>query len=74
MGLSSKSFWADAIERAVRTVAQAALSILTINGTNLLNADWKGLLSAAGLAGVISILMSVTASGAGNKNTASFVK
>ncbi len=74
MGLTSKKFWADAVERAVRTVAQAALSVLTIGGTGLLDTDWVGIASAAGLAGLISILMSITASGSGSSNDASFIK
>lgn len=71
--LTSKAFWGDAVERAVRTVAQAALSLITINGTTLLNINWVGLLSVVGLAGLISILMSIVASGTGNDKSASFV-
>lgn len=70
----SKAFWQDTAERAIRTVAQTALSIITINGTPALSVDWTGLLYTSALAGVISILMSVVASGSGNKNDASFVK
>ena len=65
--LTSKSFWADAIERAVRTVAQSLLALLyTI--------DWEKMLSAAVLAGAISLLTSIAASGSGDKGTASFLK
>lgn len=73
--LTSKSFWADAVERAIRTVAQAALALLTVSGTDLLTLDWVGLASASALAGIISILMSIVASGtSGDADTASFVK
>lgn len=74
MGFTTKAFWADAVERAVRTIAQAALALLTTNGTTLTNLDWVALLSAAGLAGLISLLTSIVASGTGTKNNASFVK
>lgn len=72
MTLSSKTFWADAIERAVRTVAQAWLAVLTISGTTLLNADLKAMAAVGGTAGVVSLLMSIVASG--NSDSASFIK
>lgn len=72
MGLSSKAFWVDALERAVRTVAQAMLGMLTAGQLSLLTVDWKNLVAVAGLAGIVSLLMSVAASG--NSTTASFIK
>nr|DAV09906.1 MAG TPA: holin [Caudoviricetes sp.] len=72
--LTSKSFWADAIERAVRTVAQSLLALLTVNGISLYTIDWEKMLSAAVLAGAISLLTSIAASGSGDKGTASFLK
>nr|DAE84611.1 MAG TPA: hypothetical protein [Bacteriophage sp.] len=72
--LTSKSFWADAIERAVRTVAQSLLALLTVNGISLYTIDWGKMLSAAVLAGAISLLTSIAASGSGDKGTASFLK
>lgn len=72
--LTSKAFWADAIERAVRTVAQSTLALLTVDGANIYNLNWSGIVSAALLAGLISLLTSVAASNAGDKGTASFVK
>lgn len=71
MRLSTKAFWADALERAVRTVAQAWLAVLTISGTTLLNADLKAMAAVGGTAGVVSLLMSIVASG--NGNSASFI-
>lgn len=70
-GLNSKHFWADALERAVRTVAQAWLAVLTISGTTLLNADLKSMVAVGGTAGAISLLMSIVASG---NDSASFIK
>lgn len=61
---TSKTFWADAAERAVKTVAQTALSLLTINSIpNLMAFDWKGFVSAIFLAGVISLLTSIVSAG-----------
>lgn len=67
----SPAFWKDATERAIRTIAQAFLSVLTISGTTILNADLKAMAAVAATAGIVSLLMSVVASG--NGNSASFV-
>lgn len=74
MSLSSRQFWADALERAIRTVAQAALSLLTVSGAHLLTLTTAGFVDAVGLAGVISLLMSIVASGVGSKDSASLIK
>lgn len=57
--LTSASFWKAAFERAVKTVAQAAVALITANATGLLDIDWVQLGSVAGLAGLVSILTSV---------------
>lgn len=74
MNLTSPTFWKDAVERAVRTVAQAWLAVLTVSGTNLLNADLKAMAAVGATAGAVSILMSIVASGNGNAKSASFIK
>ena len=71
----TKRFWVGAIERAIRTVAQAAISVLTLDSTTtLLTANWEGVLAVSGLAGLISLLMSIVASGTGENSTPSFVR
>lgn len=57
--LVSGSFWAQTVERAVKTFAQAAIALLTGQGLGLLAVDWKHVLSVAGLAAVVSVLTSV---------------
>jgi hypothetical protein len=74
MGLTSKKFWADAAERAVKTVAQTALSLLTIQGAGLGTLATKAFVSAVLLAGVISLLTSVVSSSVGDDDNASLVK
>lgn len=52
--------WAKAAGiRAMRTVAQTAVSMLTGEMVGLLDVDWLGVLSVAAMAGVVSLLTSV---------------
>jgi len=46
-------------ERAVKTVAQAAVALITANATGILDVDWVQLASVSGLAGLVSILTSI---------------
>lgn len=59
----TKSFWAQALERAIKTAAQAALALLTANQTGLLDVDWTAVASVAGLAAVASVLTSLVSFG-----------
>jgi Putative lactococcus lactis phage r1t holin len=52
-------FWRDALERALRTVAQTWAATLIAAGTGLLDTDWLAGLSTAGMAGLLSLLLSV---------------
>lgn len=56
---ANKSFWVDTFDRAVATVAQAAVAVLTADVTGLLDVDWVQILSVSGLAGAVSVLTSV---------------
>ena len=67
-------FWAAAGERAVKTGAQVAASLLVASGTGLLDTDWLTALSVSGMAAVISLLSSVgsdVATGSGPSLTSS---
>lgn len=64
-----KSFWVDTFDRAVSTVAQAAVAVLTANVTGLLDVDWVQIASVAGLAGAVSVLTSVAFRGKGDEPT-----
>lgn len=59
----TKSFAIAALERAIKTFAQAAVAVLVGNVTGLLDVDWVQLASVSGLAALVSVLTSV-ASGA----------
>jgi hypothetical protein len=56
---ADRKFWVDTFDRAVSTVAQAAVAVLTANVTGLLDVDWVQILSVSGLAGAVSVLTSV---------------
>jgi len=45
--------------RAIKTAAQTALAIASINSTIMQDVDWLYVASAAGLAALLSLLMSV---------------
>ena len=53
-----KNFWKATLIRAVRTMAESALAYI---GTAALMSEvnWLGVLSAAGMGGVLSVLMAV---------------
>lgn len=58
--LLQKYFWSDALERAIKTFCQSALSLLLVGSVDILNLDWQEFLSVTLLAFVISILTSIT--------------
>ena len=56
--LKDKSFWKAAIVRMVKTIAQTALSMLTV-GQAVLDVDWLNVISVSAVAGLISLLTSI---------------
>jgi hypothetical protein len=60
----TRSFWAYAGERAIKTSAQTALAVIGVNSLDLLSADWTGIVSAAIGGAVLSVLTSVATSDA----------
>ncbi len=56
---TSLAFWKATAERAVKTVAQSAVALITANATGLLDIDWVQLASVSGLAGLVSVLTSI---------------
>jgi hypothetical protein len=55
----TKAFLNATLERAIKTFAQSLVALLGVNATGVLDVDWKGGLSAAALAAVISLLTSL---------------
>lgn len=57
---ADRQFWADTLDRAVSTTAQAGVAALTVSGiSGLFDVTWPLVLSTAGLAGVVSVLQSI---------------
>lgn len=68
------NFWRQAAERAVKTLAQAALAMLAGDGLGLLDVDWAAVGSVAGLAAFASVLSSIATAGVGEPNDPSAVR
>lgn len=55
----TKEYWQFAGERAIKTVAQAAIAFLGSGSIGLFTIDWAGLASVSLGAGLLSLLTSV---------------
>lgn len=71
----TKVFWKDAVERAVKTMAQTLLTLwLTSEAVfNILTVDWTQALGVAVGAAVLSVLTSVASAAKAGTDTASLV-
>ena len=67
-------FWKDAGERAIRTAAQALLALWATDISGVLEVDWLQAGSVAALAALTSVLMSIVATGVGDRDSAAFDK
>ena len=59
MKLLSAEFWNYALERCLKTIAQAALAYLGSGSIGVFEIDWIGLLSISLGAGLLSVLTSI---------------
>lgn len=55
----SRAYWLAVLERAVKTAVQVAVALLTTEATGVTDVEWQGLLSAVGLATLVSVLTSL---------------
>lgn len=67
-------FWKSALERAVKTFAQAELALLTGDGMGVLDIDWRAAASIGALAAIASVLTSLVSLGFGPENSPSMVE
>ena len=59
--IATAAFWAAALDRAVRTLAQTALATLGADRLDVVTVDWPAVASVAVGAAVLSILTSIAA-------------
>lgn len=59
MKILSFEFWNYALERAIKTVAQAAIAFIGSGSIGLFAIDWAGLASVSLGAGFLSVLTSI---------------
>lgn len=71
--MTQKNFWAQATERAAKTAAQVALSLLAVSVGGLLSVGYGPLLSVVGLAVVVSYLTSIVSGQVSPVGSASLV-
>lgn len=58
MRIKDSQFWKASVIRAIKTIAQTALSMLTV-GQAVLDVDWLNVISVSAVAGLISVLTSI---------------
>ncbi len=63
----SRNFWIDALERAVKTFAQALAAVLVV-GVPVWEVDWVQALGVAVMAMVLSVVSSVASLGVGGSD------
>lgn len=73
MAIFNRTFWRDAIERLVKTIAQTMVAVLSAGATGLMDINWVSLLSVSGLAGLVSLLTSIASASATQTDSASLV-
>ena len=72
--MRNKSFWIDAAERTIRTIAQSLLALMGTDALGIVGLDWMQMGSVAIGAGLMSLLTSIVATGVGDKGTAELVR
>jgi hypothetical protein len=72
--MRTKTFWIDAGERTIRTIAQSLLALMGTDALGIVGLDWTQMFSVAIGAGLMSVLTSIVATGVGDKGTAEIVR
>lgn len=61
--MKSKEYWLNwakaAVVRAIKTVAETAISLIGANMVNIVSLDWMNIAGVCATAGVISVLLSL---------------
>ena len=74
-GLSSKDFWVDTAERAVKTLAQSMIATITVGAAvPIWELNWYEAVGVALTATLLSVLTSIASIGAAQPDTPSLIK
>ena len=60
-GIWNSLFWKDTVERVIATVAQVLITILSVDGLDLVNFDFEAGLVSCAIAGALVVLKAVAA-------------
>ena len=71
--ITSTEFWAEAAERALKTIAQAFLAMAGAQAFDALNANWETMAGVSLGAGIISVATSIVSAEIGKKGDPSLV-
>lgn len=74
--ITSRRFWTDTVERAIRTAAQAALAVVSVPAVGEvadvpLSLPWEAMAYAVLAATALSVITSLAGRGTGDRSTAS---
>ena len=67
----TRKFWTDALERAIKSAAQGALTAGVFDQAGVIGTDWVGVASIAGGMALASVLTSLVSSQVGDPDSAS---
>jgi hypothetical protein len=70
----TKNFWKQAAERAIKSAAQGVIGLWTLDGFNIVHADWALAGGVAAGAAVLSVLTSIVTASVGEPNDPSAVE
>jgi hypothetical protein len=72
--MTTWKFWGDALERAAKTAAQTAASMLTLDGISPYDVDWRLIGCTSGISFVYSLLSSVASTRIGGNASPSLME
>lgn len=71
--LTSRLFWQNVAERALKTFAQVAAATLTADSVSAFDVDWQGVLAISFTGAVYSVLTSIASAKLTGENDPSLV-